>query len=78
MVPGSREAVCWSGRDQQLLTPCIAVLSSVRLAGESLHPHDLATIAMIAAALLLVMAEQLRVRRCAQALIGEGNQSGEL
>lgn len=46
-----------------LLTPCVAVLSSVWLGGEVLHPHDAAAIAMIGAALLLVSAEQLRLRR---------------
>ncbi len=42
-----------------LITPCIAVISSVWLAGETLHPNDFAAIAMIGMALLLVAAEQL-------------------
>lgn len=46
-----------------LITPCVAVASSVWLAGERLHPHDVAAIAMIVAALLLVTTEQLRLRR---------------
>jgi drug/metabolite transporter (DMT)-like permease len=45
-----------------LITPCIGVASSVWLAGETLHPHDLAAMAMIGAALVLVLAEQLRIR----------------
>ena len=46
-----------------LITPCVAVASSVWLAGERLHPHDVVAIAMIVAALLLVTTEQLRLRR---------------
>ena len=42
-----------------LITPCVAVISSVWLTGETLHPHDLIAIAMIGMALLLVTAEQL-------------------
>ena len=37
-----------------LITPCIAVISSVWLVGERLHPHDIAAIVMIGMALLLV------------------------
>lgn len=51
-----------------LITPCIAVISSVWLAGETLHPHDVAAVALIGTALLLVMVEQLRTRRSAVAL----------
>ena len=51
-----------------LITPCVAVAASVWLAGETLHPHDIAAMALIAAALLLVLAEQLRLRRRAPAL----------
>ena len=61
-----------------LITPCIAVVSSVWLAGEILHPHDIAAIAMIVAALLLVVFEQLRLRRRAAKLAGSGNQTGAL
>ena len=46
-----------------LITPCIAVISSVWLVGERLHPHDIAAIVMIGMALLLVTAEQLRPAR---------------
>ena len=42
-----------------LITPCVAVISSVWLTGETLHPHDLVAIALIGMALLLVTAEQL-------------------
>lgn len=45
-----------------LITPGVAVVSSVWLAGEKLHPHDVAAVAMIGLALLLVMADQLRQR----------------
>jgi drug/metabolite transporter (DMT)-like permease len=61
-----------------LLTPCIAVMSSVWLVGETLHPHDLMAIAMIGAALLLVMIEQLRLRRRSFSLAGGRPQSGTL
>ena len=53
-----------------LITPCIAVISSVWLAGETLHPHDMVAIALIGAALTLVMIEQLRLRRRARTLAG--------
>lgn len=46
-----------------LVTPCVAVISSVWLAGETLHPHDAAAITMIGTALLLVVVEQLRLKR---------------
>jgi drug/metabolite transporter (DMT)-like permease len=42
-----------------LITPAIAVFSSVWLAGETLHPHDVAAILMIAAALTLVIVERV-------------------
>ncbi len=61
-----------------LLTPCIAVMSSVWLVGETLHPHDLMAIAMIGAALLLVMIEQLRLRRRNFSPAGGRPQSGTL
>jgi len=53
-----------------LLTPCIAVISSVWLAGETLHPHDVAAIVMIGTALLLVIIDQLRLRRRLAVLAG--------
>lgn len=61
-----------------LVTPCIAVLSSVWLAGETLHPHDVAAIAMIGTALVLVVIEQLRSRRRAFPLAGRRHRSGAL
>jgi drug/metabolite transporter (DMT)-like permease len=61
-----------------LITPCIAVLSSVWLAGETLHPHDIVAIAMIGAALLLVIAEQLRLRRRPVAFASVRRQNGAL
>jgi drug/metabolite transporter (DMT)-like permease len=57
-----------------LITPCIAVISSVWLAGERLHPHDVAAIAMIGAALLLVMIEQTRLGR--RSVIDSGSHQG--
>ena len=46
-----------------LAVPCIGVASSAWLVGERLHPRDRAAMAMIGAALLLVLVEQLRARR---------------
>jgi drug/metabolite transporter (DMT)-like permease len=45
-----------------LITPAIAVVSSVWLAGERLHPHDVAAVLMIAAALTLVIVERVGSR----------------
>lgn len=59
-----------------LITPGIAVAASVWLAGETLHPHDLAAMAMIGAALALVLAEQLRIRRRASAAAGRRGKAG--
>ncbi len=61
-----------------LLTPAIAVASSVCVAGETLHPDDLAAIALIGAALVLVIAEQLARRREAAAPAGPARRSGRL
>jgi drug/metabolite transporter (DMT)-like permease len=60
-----------------LITPCIAVISSVWLAGERLHPHDMAAIAMIGAALLLVIIEQAWPRRRSSTVAGR-HQGGSL
>ncbi len=59
-----------------LITPCVGVTSSVWLAGERLHPHDLAAIAMIGIALVLVLAEQRRLRSRRSAPAHDGAQSG--
>jgi drug/metabolite transporter (DMT)-like permease len=61
-----------------LLTPAIAVASSVWLAGETLHPHDVAAIALIGAALILVVLEQLARRRDTKAPADPARQSGRL
>jgi drug/metabolite transporter (DMT)-like permease len=46
-----------------LAVPCIGVASSAWLLGERLYPRDFAAMALTGAALLLVLAEQLRARR---------------
>jgi drug/metabolite transporter (DMT)-like permease len=46
-----------------LAVPCIGVASSAWLLGERLYPRDLAAMALIGGALLLVLVEQLRARR---------------
>jgi drug/metabolite transporter (DMT)-like permease len=59
-----------------LIVPAIAVGSSVWLAGETLHPHDVAAMAMIGAALVLVLVEQLRVRRAQTVPVADRRRSG--
>jgi len=59
-----------------LITPCVAVASSVWLAGETLHPRDLTAIAMIGSALALVLVEQLGLRRRFPAFAGSERGSG--
>jgi drug/metabolite transporter (DMT)-like permease len=45
-----------------LAIPCIGLASSAVFLGERVHPQDIAAIAMIGAALVLVLAEQMRAR----------------
>lgn len=45
-----------------LAIPCIGLASSALFLGEAVHPQDIAAIAMIGAALLLVLAEQRRAK----------------
>lgn len=45
-----------------LAIPCIGLFSSAWMVGERIHPQDLAAIAMIGAALLLVLAERVRAK----------------
>jgi drug/metabolite transporter (DMT)-like permease len=44
-----------------LIVPAVAVAASGWIAGETLHPHDMAAMSMIGAALVLVLFEQLRI-----------------
>ncbi len=45
-----------------LVIPCIGLFSSAWIVGERIHPQDLAAMAMIGAALVLVLAEQVHTR----------------
>lgn len=45
-----------------LAIPCIGLASSAWCLGEAVHPQDIAAIAMIGAALVLVLAEQMRAK----------------